>query len=545
MKQNAFLFRDSRYGGVVSMPGRHIKLPDPLKNFLPSMTFRNNIATPAMDSARGTLTLDNYRKTPDTVEPGVVSFRFELPIISDINDAKTAGRPVRTSSVLLSAGQLSTLTFDHLMAVVEQLRNMPLSPARELFGSTLFRILQDLSATPSGASRGREIGAALTQLRTSVPALTSFSIIPPTGIIPVPPVPTLPPPFVPPIAPAFTPPGVAPIPGAAPVVTPVVTPVASPDFQPTMDAIDLLVAGVDQKDPALTDIIDFMTNTTIDTERDAVLNKLRTKLSSIGYDVDADNRLDLTSSVAPLVVSTAPEVLVESAVEKLFADKTYTDAELDAIQLLIDDVKDKAKNDEYTEGLRIIRASVPTLLQIDNLTTTDDKDPDIIAIREYIDKLTNPDVQAGLTAKLANKIAELSGGPAPLVVSSKPGGPAPSTPSGPPVPTVAEERYTLPDLVALQSSDNKKWLAFLASIDPAGMYYSEPRSRVGQKPGDAKRGDYINRWIDPTNRDVDGVRYIKSIRNRVTDYKKAPTKFVDPDGIFSNVLGYIHAPSFP
>ena len=545
MKQNAFLFRDSRYGGVVSMPGRHIKLPDPLKNFLPSMTFRNNIATPAMDSARGTLTLDNYRKTPDTVEPGVVSFRFELPIISDINDAKTAGRPVRTSSVLLSAGQLSTLTFDHLMAVVEQLRNMPLSPARELFGSTLFRLLQDLSATPSGASRGREIGAALTQLRTSVPALTSFSIIPPTGIIPVPPVPTLPPPFVPPIAPAFTPPGVAPIPGAAPVVTPVVTPVASPDFQPTMDAIDLLVAGVDQKDPALTDIIDFMTNTTIDTERDAVLNKLRTKLSSIGYDVDADNRLDLTSSVAPLVVSTAPEVLVESAVEKLFADKTYTDAELDAIQLLIDDVKDKAKNDEYTEGLRIIRASVPTLLQIDNLTTTDDKDPDIIAIREYIDKLTNPDVQAGLTAKLANKIAELSGGPAPLVVSSKPGGPAPSTPSGPPVPTVAEERYTLPDLVALQSSDNKKWLAFLASIDPAGMYYSEPRSRVGQKPGDAKRGDYINRWIDPTNRDVDGVRYIKSIRNRVTDYKKAPTKFVDPDGIFSNVLGYIHAPSFP
>lgn len=543
MKQNAFIFRDSRYSGVLGGVSRHIKLPEPLKNFLPSITFRNNFATPAMDSARGTLTLDNYRKTPDTVEPGAVSFRFDLPVISDMADAKTAGRPVRTSSVTLNSSQLSTLNFEHLMAVVEQLRLLPFSPARELFGSTLFRILQDLSATPSGVARGRELGAALTMLRTSVPSLTSFSIIPPTGIIPVPPVPTLPPPFVPPDAPPFVAPGMAPVVGA-PVAG---APAVSPDFQTNMDAIDLLAVGVDQKDADLIGIIDFMDNTPIASERDAVLNKLRGHLVSIGYDVDADQRLDLPAVVAPLVVASNPELLVESALMNFLTDKKYSQGEIDNIQLLIDDIKDDAKRDNIKVEFKRILDAIPTLQKINNLTTDDAKDPDFIDIKNYIDSLTDPydsDAKAGLESELKNKIDSLSG-IAPLVVASStpPVGPA-SAPSTPP-PAIAEERYTLPELLKLRSDDNKTWKSFLESIDPSGLYYGEPRSRIGQKPGNAKRGDYINRWIDVKNRDSTATQYVKSIRNRVTDFKKYPNKFIDPDGVFSNVLGYIHAPSFP
>jgi len=544
MKQNAFIFRDSRYSGVLGGVSRHIKLPDPLKNFLPSITFRNNFATPAMDSARGTLTLDNYRKTPDTVEPGAVSFRFDLPVISDMADAKTAGRPVRTSSVTLNSSQLRTLNFEHLMSVVEQLRLLPFSPARELFGSTLFRILQDISATPSGAARGRELGTALTMLRTSVPSLTSFSVIPPTGIIPVPPVPALAPPFIPPDAPAFIPPvaGIAP----AAVAPAAVAPAASPDFQTNMDAINLLASGVDQKDAELTTIIDFMDNTPIASERDAVLNKLRGHLSSIGYDVDADQRLDLTAVVAPLVVASDPELLVESALMTFLTDKKYAKGEIDNIQLLIDDIKDDAKRDLIRGEFKRIIDAIPTLQKINNLTSADVKDADFIDIKNYIDSLTDPDdsaAKAGLESELKTKIDSLSG-IAPLVVSAStpPVGPAP-TPATPPA--IAEERYTLPELLKLRTDDKKAWKSFLSSVDPSGLYYGEPRSRIGQKPGDAKRGDYVNKWIAPKNRDSTATQYIKSIRNRVTDFKKYPSKFIDPDGVFSNVLGYIHAPSFP
>jgi hypothetical protein len=554
MRQNAFIFRDSRYSGVLGGVSRHIKLPDPLKNFLPSITFRNNFATPAMDSARGTLTLDNYRKTPDTVEPGAVSFRFNLPVISDMADAKIAGRPVRTSSVALNSSQLSTLNFEHLMAVVEQLRLLPFSPARELFGSTLFRILQDISATPSGVARGRELGAALTMLRTSVPSLTSFSVIPPTGIIPVPPVPALPPPFVPPDAPAFVAPvpGIAPIAGAPVAGAPVAgapvagAPAASPDFQTNMDAIDLLPAGVDQKDGDLTAIIDFMDNTPIASERDAVLNKLRGHLASIGYDVDADQRLDLPAVVAPLVVASDPELLVESALRNFLTDKKYAQGEIDNIQLLIDDIKDDAKRDIIRGEFKRIIDAIPTLQKINNLTSADVKDPDFIDIKNYIDSLTDPDdsgAKAGLESELKSKIDSLSG-IAPLVVSAStpPSGPAAALATPP---TIAEERYTLPELLKLRTDDNKAWKSFLASVDPSGLYYGEPRSRIGQKPGDAKRGDYVNRWIDVKNRDSTASQYVKSIRNRVTDFKKYPNKFIDPEGVFSNVLGYIHAPSFP
>ena len=543
MRQNAFIFRDSRHSGVFGGVSRHIKLPDPLKNFLPSITFRNNFATPSMDSARGTLTLDNYRKTPDTVEPGAVSFRFDLPVISDMADAKTAGRPVRTSSVTLNSSQLRTLNFEHLMSVVEQLRMMPFSPARELFASTLFRILQDISATPSGVARGRELGAALTMLRTTVPSLTSFSVIPPTGIIPVLPVPALAPPFAPPDAPAFVAPGAPVAPGAsgAPVA-----PAVSPDFQTNIDAIDLLAAGVDQKDSDLTAIIDFMDNTPIASERDAVLNKLRGHLASIGYDVDTDPRLDLPSVVAPLVVASDPELLVESALMNFLTDKKYAQGEIDNIQLLIDDIKDDAKRDSIRGEFKRIIDAIPTLQKINNLTSADVKDADFIDIKNYIDSLTDPDdsaAKAGLESELKTKIDSLSG-IAPLVVSA---GPAPVGPTAMPAPSpaIADERYTLHELLKLRTDDKKAWKSFLLSIDPSGLYYGEPRSRIGQKPGNAGRGDYVNRWIDVKNRDSSAVQYIKSIRNRVTDFKKYPNKFIDPEGVFSNVLGYIHAPSFP
>ena len=543
MRQNAFIFRDSRYSGVLSGDRRHIKLPDPLKNFLPSITFRNNFATPSMDSARGTLTLDNYRKTPDTVEPGAVSFRFDLPVISDMADAKTAGRPVRTSSVTLNSSQLRTLNFEHLMSVVEQLRMMPFSPARELFASTLFRILQDISATPSGVARGRELGAALTMLRTTVPSLTSFSVIPPTGIIPVLPVPALAPPFAPPDAPAFVAPGAPVAPGAsgAPVA-----PAVSPDFQTNIDAIDLLAAGVDQKDSDLTAIIDFMDNTPIASERDAVLNKLRGHLASIGYDVDTDPRLDLPSVVAPLVVASDPELLVESALMNFLTDKKYAQGEIDNIQLLINDIKVDAKRDSIRGEFKRIIDAIPTLQKINNLTSDDVKDADFIDIKNYIDSLTDPDdsaAKAGLESELKTKIDSLSG-IAPLVVSA---GPAPVGPTAMPAPSpaIADERYTLPELLKLRTDDKKAWKSFLLSIDPSGLYYGEPRSRIGQKPGNAGRGDYVNRWIDVKNRDSSAVQYVKSIRNRVSDFKKYPTKFIDPEGVFSNVLGYIHAPSFP
>ena len=543
MRQNAFIFRDSRHSGVFGGVSRHIKLPDPLKNFLPSITFRNNFATPSMDSARGTLTLDNYRKTPDTVEPGAVSFRFDLPVISDMADAKTAGRPVRTSSVTLNSSQLRTLNFEHLMSVVEQLRMMPFSPARELFASTLFRILQDISATPSGVARGRELGAALTMLRTTVPSLTSFSVIPPTGIIPVLPVPALAPPFAPPDAPAFVAPGAPVAPGAsgAPVA-----PAVSPDFQTNIDAIDLLAAGVDQKDSDLTAIIDFMDNTPIASERDAVLNKLRGHLASIGYDVDTDPRLDLPSVVAPLVVASDPELLVESALMNFLTDKKYAQGEIDNIQLLIDDIKDDAKRDSIRGEFKRIIDAIPTLQKINNLTSADVKDADFIDIKNYIDSLTDPDdsaAKAGLESELKTKIDSLSG-IAPLVVSA---GPAPVGPTAMPAPSpaIADERYTLPELLKLRTDDKKAWKSFLLSIDPSGLYYGEPRSRIGQKPGNAGRGDYVNRWIDVKNRDSTATQYIKSIRNRVTDFKKYPNKFIDPEGVFSNVLGYIHAPSFP
>ena len=543
MRQNAFIFRDSRHSGVFGGVSRHIKLPDPLKNFLPSITFRNNFATPSMDSARGTLTLDNYRKTPDTVEPGAVSFRFDLPVISDMADAKTAGRPVRTSSVTLNSSQLRTLNFEHLMSVVEQLRMMPFSPARELFASTLFRILQDISATPSGVARGRELGAALTMLRTTVPSLTSFSVIPPTGIIPVLPVPALAPPFAPPDAPAFVAPGAPVAPGAsgAPVA-----PAVSPDFQTNIDAIDLLAAGVDQKDSDLTAIIDFMDNTPIASERDAVLNKLRGHLASIGYDVDTDPRLDLPSVVAPLVVASDPELLVESALMNFLTDKKYAQGEIDNIQLLIDDIKDDAKRDSIRGEFKRIIDAIPTLQKINNLTSADVKDADFIDIKNYIDSLTDPDdsaAKAGLESELKTKIDSLSG-IAPLVVSA---GPAPVGPTAMPAPSpaIADERYTLHELLKLRTDDKKAWKSFLLSIDPSGLYYGEPRSRIGQKPGNAGRGDYVNRWIDVKNRDSSAVQYVKSIRNRVSDFKKYPTKFIDPEGVFSNVLGYIHAPSFP
>lgn len=542
MRQNAFIFRDSRYSGVLGGVSRHIKLPDPLKNFLPSITFRNNFATPAMDSARGTLTLDNYRKTPDTVEPGAVSFRFDLPVISDMSDAKIAGRPVRTSSVTLNSSQLSTLNFEHLMAVVEQLRLLPFSPARELFGSTLFRILQDLSATPSGVARGRELGAALTMLRTSVPSLTSFSVIPPTGIIPVPPVSAVPL-FVTPDAPPF----VAPIAGAPIAGAPAAgAPAVSPDFQTNMDAIDLLAVGVDQKDADLTAIIDFMDNTPIASERDAVLNKLRGHLTSIGYDVDTDQRLDLPAVVAPLVVASNPELLVESALMKFLTDKKYSQSEKDNIQTLIDDIKDDAKRNLISGEFKRIIDAIPTLQKINNLTTDDAKDPDFIDIKNYIDSLTDPadsGVKTGLEDELKTKIDSLSG-IAPLIVSASTPPVVPATAPATP-PAIAEERYTLHQLLKLRTDDKKAWKSFLASVDPGGLYYGEPRSRIGQKPGDAKRGDYVKTWISPKNRDSTATQYIKSIRNRVTDFKKYPNKFIDPEGVFSNVLGYIHAPSFP
>lgn len=532
MIQNAFLFRSSNYGGVISKTQpRHIELPKALKEFVP-MTFRNNIATPPMDSARGTLTLDNYRKTPDTVAPSAVSFRFNLPVISDINDAKTAGRAVRTVEALVNVGLLNSLNFEHLMAVAEQLRNMPISPARELFGSTLYKILSDLSATPSGSSRGREIGAALTMLRTSVPGFTNFMALPPTGILTAPPVPALYPP-----APAFTPPvgpGVMPVSASAPA-PPVIA--ASPNFQDVLDSIDLLDASVDQKSSELTDIIDFMDNTPVASERDAVLNKLRTTLSSLGYDVDADSRLD----IAPLVVSADPEVILSTSLQTFLKDKTFTDGEVKNLYKLADDITDVDKKDEAIKILGELEKALPILEAIRDLKNADAKDPDFIKITDYIDNLPDDGVKQGLTEELKLKIDDLSG--APLLVSAQP--PAPSGPVPvASVPTVKEERYTLKELVDLQTNDNKRWIAFLKSFDPKGMYYSEPRSRIGQNPSDAKRGDYIARWVDPTNRDLTADKYKKSLENKISSYKKRVPKFIDPDGVYSSTLGYIHGPSF-
>lgn len=255
MRQNAYTFRRPSYNtNATPVLNKKISLPPAFREYTPVMTFRNNFSTPAMSGMRGLQSMPGLNITPDVANDAYVSFKFNVPIIADIKEAEIARREVKTMPMTITISMLNSLPSIQLVAIANQLINLPASNARSSFISVVYKLLKDMVAMPGPPAGDRKVMlTAIDNLETVQPAV----LIPPIVILPAGAVGVV-------VPPGGAPPGgVAPGPGGAPAVPPgppgpggappagVLTPAQEID-----QAIDVLIGNGVFSKPELKDIED-------------------------------------------------------------------------------------------------------------------------------------------------------------------------------------------------------------------------------------------------------------------------------------------------
>ena len=182
MRQNAYTFRRPGYErNATPVLNKKISLPPAYREYTPVLTFRNNFSTPAMSGARGLQSMPGLNITPDVANDAYVSFKFNVPVISDIKSAELARREVKTTPMTITVSMLNNLPSIQLVAIANQLLNLPASPAKNSFISTVYKLLKDMVSIPGPPLADRlAMQDALDKLETVQPAV----VVPPDVILP-------------------------------------------------------------------------------------------------------------------------------------------------------------------------------------------------------------------------------------------------------------------------------------------------------------------------------------------------------------------------
>ena len=182
MRQNAYTFRRPSYErNATPVLNKKISLPPAYREYTPVLTFRNNFSTPAMSGMRGLQSMPGLNITPDVANDAYVSFKFNVPIISDIKAAELARREVKTTSMAVTVSMLNNLPSIQLVAIANQLLNLPASPAKNSFISVVYKLLKDMASIPGPPLADRlAMLDALDKLETVQPGV----VVPPAVILP-------------------------------------------------------------------------------------------------------------------------------------------------------------------------------------------------------------------------------------------------------------------------------------------------------------------------------------------------------------------------
>jgi hypothetical protein len=208
-----------------------------------------------MSGARGLQSMPGLNITPDVANDTYVSFKFNVPVISDIKSAELARRPVKTTPMTVTVSMLNNLPSIQLVAIANQLLNLPASPAKNSFISVVYKLLKDMVSIPGPPLADRlAMQDALDKLETVQPTV----VVPPAVILPGGAVGVIVPPAGAPGAPGGAPAG--PGPGGAPAPPAVVL---TPGDEIKQAINDLFVAStfskgylddIENKINALTDV---------------------------------------------------------------------------------------------------------------------------------------------------------------------------------------------------------------------------------------------------------------------------------------------------
>jgi hypothetical protein len=340
MRQNAYTFRRPGYErNTTPVLNKKISLPPAYREYTPVLTFRNNFSTPAMSGMRGLQTMPGLNITPDVANDAYVSFKFNVPIISDIKAAEIARREVKTTSMIVTVSMLNNLPSIQLVAIANQLLNLPASPAKNSFISVVYKLLKDMVSIPGPPLADRlAMQDALNKLETVQPAV----LIPPAVILPGGAVGVIVPPGALPggVPPGGVPGGVPPggVPGGVPGGAPGGVPGGVPPGAPTPtqeindDIINLFQTGnftrgelddIENKINALTDpveqkeykflfkevndsinIIDDINALTANTYKDPAVQKIEADIKNLTTQTFRDNlNLGLTQKMTSLGVN--------------------------------------------------------------------------------------------------------------------------------------------------------------------------------------------------------------------------------------------------
>jgi len=502
MRQNAYTFRKESYNkNYTPVLNKKIPLPSAYKEYTPITIFRNNFSTPAMSSMRGLQSMPGLNITPNVANDAYVSFQFNVPIISDIKEATISGRPVRTMMMTVTVSMLNSLPSVQLVPIANQLVLLPVSPARNAFISTVYKLLKDFVINPGPPGPALPDRASILNAIDNLESAQPVVLIPPPVILPGGAVGVI----VPPGPPAGPPPGGIPAgppgpPGGIPAGPPGGVPAGPP-------------GGVPAGPPAVV------------TPGDDIVN-------------DITNYLN---------------------------DEKFTNAEFDAFDAKIRALTDAKEQQQFYDivnnELGNARSYIVGISTLNNRNAPDYKAHDVINLVNDINgNISTPFILNILADKLVTKMRSLGvpddptalGGPAVVVKppAGPPGGAPGGTPPGgvsggtPPGGAPGELYYTLLELKQLRESKGtdaklyKEYKDFINSIVDTKMYYTTPSDKKGRSPTSPDRPDYVARWIDPSNMRFNGVEYKAYISQAISKFK--PTSRPDPEGIYSNLRGYMH-----
>jgi len=288
MRQNAYTFRRPSYNtNSTPVLNKKISLPPAFQEYTPVMTFRNNFSTPAMSGMRGLQSMPGLNITPDVANDAYVSFKFNVPIIADIKEAEIARREVKTMPMTVTISMLNSLPSIQLVAIANQLINLPASNARSSFISVVYKLLKDMVAMPGPPAGDRKVMlTAIDNLETVQPAV----LIPPIVILPAGAVGVV-------VPPGGAPPGGAPAvppgpPGGAPAVPPG-PPGGAPAVPPGVPAV--VLTPVQEIKQAISDL--FINSTFTKGELDDIKNKVDALTDAKERQQYEDTRQDMMDAV--------------------------------------------------------------------------------------------------------------------------------------------------------------------------------------------------------------------------------------------------------
>ena len=493
MRQNAYTFRTAYYNSNdTKVLNKKIVIPPALKEYTPSITFRNNFATPAMSAMRGTLNLPGL-KPVDVANNSMVGFNFTLPVISDIGPATMAGRPVKTTTTTVTVGQLNTLPVDHLIAIATQLAYFPASPARDAFAPILYKLLQDAVNTRGAYGMRNEIIASIDLLVGVFPVVAVAPVVAvPGGGVLVPgagaPVAGAPVAGAPvagaPVAGApvaGAPGGVAPV-GVAPVAG---APAVAPVFTPSPSAVI----------PPLPPL------------------------------------------PASGVLSSTDEI--DRDIHAVMLNSTFTDKEILDIADKIQNLTDAKVRNRFMGYFQDLVDTATIYKKIIVLNANGYGDPPVLDILRDIKTINEAGFRNRLEEVLNERMKFLGIAP-PSPSGVKPPVKQPDVKTLPPPGAVPGEEYKdFKQLFVLFNSDKKEYNKFMNSFDKKSgkLYYATPKDKTGNKPlHTPARDEYVKKWINPA---ISQRKTFKQLRTYITE-KITKNIAGDPEGILSNKRGFIH-----